>query len=432
MRKRTNAYIGLAVCVLLFVGLGYFFYKPKAENMAPYLSFSADLDGTKAFVQLLGEKGQTVETWKLPVKRLPAGGGEALLLVQPSTLADEELKALGSWIEQGNDVLLFTSVPPAWDGFQPDEAGEPDRKQAESVASAGNAGKTEAKAAGESTAGTSVDKEGDKGGTEASGTSENKGGTNGEAIKKAAYMELRQISRAGTSEPLEAVVKPERRLKAGAGVEPLLTDELGLIGARKRIGGGELTIVLAPNWLMNGEALKHKHFELAWPLFERRWETLRIDEYHHGIQTKPGLFAAYPAWLLIAGAQLALALALWLWMRAKRIGPVHVPRAWTARRGDETLLAVAGWYERRKLRSEALAHSAERLRQLLWQRWGVAPGAAPQEAASAARIHWDADRASRLERLLHLAQPVQGSVGAREFTARVREYGEFIAELEKE
>ncbi|WP_409343160.1 DUF4350 domain-containing protein [Paenibacillus sp. MBLB4367] len=428
MSKRTNAYIGLAVSVALFIGFGYFIYKPEAPNMAPYLSFSADLDGTKAFAELLREKEQTVKTWELPMKRLPSGGGEALLIIQPSQLADEELKALGSWMAQGNDVVLFTSLPPAWAGFQPNTGKTSDEAGGMAEGRTQGAGKTG----------------GEEGGTVAA--------ANGSvpvpspSADRKAYAELRQLRKTGTAagaEPLEAVVHSARRLEKASGVETLLEDELGAVGARQTIGDGSLTIVLAPNWLLNSEVLEHKQFELVWPLFERRWDTLWIDEYHHGIQTKPGLLAAYPEWLLAAGAQLALALALWLWMRAKRIGPVHAPRAWTVRRGDETLLAVAGWYERRKLRSEALAHSAERLRQLLWQRWGVAPGAAPQEAASAARIHWDADRASRLERLLHLAQPVQGNgaarpegrggtVSAREFTARMREYGECIADLEKE
>jgi hypothetical protein len=404
MRRWNKHYIGLTVCVILFIVTAYLLLKPGQVNQPPYLSFSADVDGIKAITELMKEKGQQLRTWEQPWKQLPKGAGQALLVVQPAMLSEVEMDTLGEWIGQGNDVLLFATSVPKWQAFEPVEVIN----------------------------GTAVDnKPGDASGKPV----DNK-------MPDQHTVKVVDEAQAGAAAQ-QAIIASGLRLLPHDELRPIFEDELGIVGARQKIGAGTLTVVLAPDWLTNGLVLENGHFELVWPLLDKGWKALWLDEYHHGYQTKAGLFAVYPAWLLALGAQLALALILALWMRAKRIGPVHTPRAWTVRRGDETLLAVAGWYERRRLRSEALAHSAERLRQLLRERWGVSPSASPQEAASAARIHWDADLASRLERMLHLAKPVQGeaaalpagggeSVSAREFTARAREYGELIAELEKE
>lgn len=418
MRRWNKYYIGLTVCILLFVGTAYFLLKPGHDNQPPYLSFSADIDGIKAVTELMKENGQPLRTWERPLQALPKEAGQALLVVQPASLSAVEMDTLGEWIARGNDVLLFAASVPKWKAFETADIQD---------------GKT-----GDGSVAIQTDESNVKGGDPGTGSSTIQTGTtqNNHTVR---VVDDRQAG--GTT--WQAIIAANSRLRPHEGLQPIFEDELGIVGARQAIGAGSLTVVLAPDWLMNDRILDKGHFELVWPLLSKGWHALWIDEYHHGYQTQAGLFAVYPAWLLALGAQLALTLILALWMRAKRIGPVHTPRAWTLRRGDETLLAVAGWYERRRLRSEALAHSAERLRQLLRERWGVSPSASPHEAASAARIHWDADRASRLERLLHLAEPVQGyaaalpagrgeRVSAREFTARAREYGSLIAELEKE
>jgi hypothetical protein len=196
------------------------------------------------------------------------------------------------------------------------------------------------------------------------------------------------------------------------------------------MGAGHLTMVLTPEWLTNERILAHSHFELVWPLFAHPWSTVWLDETHHGYGTTPGLPAVYPAWIKLAALQLGLALLAWLWLRGKRFGPVYTPRAWTVRRGDETLLAVAGWYERLGFSREALSHQQLHLRQLLFERWGLSPSATAQQAANAARGRWPEAQAARLARLLEA--PPALPVGVKLFVQRTREMGEMIAYLEKE
>ncbi|SEP00660.1 protein of unknown function [Paenibacillus sp. OV219] len=364
--------IGLLVSVLLFIGIGYMLVKPETKDYQPFLSFSPDSDGIKAIVELAQERGVTTRRWELPPESLPSGSGYTLLIVQPSMLAKPELDAMRSWVEHGNDVLLAASDMEAWDSFQLKEAEQP----------------------------------------------------KGLGSKPAnVHMQGKVLS-------LEATVSTTSRLVAQRELETIYEDERGILGARKHFGEGSFTVLLEPKWLMNSMIIERGHFELVWPLLQDTRRQWLIDEYHHGYTAERGLSAVYPAWLLAAAAQLAIVLLLWLWKRAKRIGPVHTPRAWTVRRGDETLLAVAGWYERRRLRSDALAHSAQRLRQLLYERWGVLPSAPPQEAASIASTRWDAKRAESLLRLLR--EPQQAQVSAREFAALAREYSEAIVDMEKE
>lgn len=231
---------------------------------------------------------------------------------------------------------------------------------------------------------------------------------------------------------LAALALSPVRIVPGPGDEVLVSDKQGVLASRMKVGGGSATLVLEPEWLQNGEALKASHLDLMWPLFAEERTAVLFDETHHGYGVKPGLFALYPAWLLLASIQLASALALWLWLKGKRFGPVHVPREWTVRRGDETVRALAVWYRRGGLMEDALGHGRRRLRQLLAQRWGLGPDTSPAQAAAAARSRWSAEDAQRLERAL---QPLplpsgRGKAARQEFMRRSRDNAELTAMLE--
>ncbi|TXK80993.1 hypothetical protein [Paenibacillus sp. N3.4] len=204
--------------------------------------------------------------------------------------------------------------------------------------------------------------------------------------------------------PADGLLKGEvdtgYRIKPGDQGQVLFQDERGVLASRYLEGTGSITVVLTPNWMLNGTIDKESHFELIWPLFAKSWDAVWVDETHHGLVKKPGLLAIYPVWLVFASVQLGLALLLWLWLRGKRFGPVYTPRAWTVRRGDEGLQAVAAWYERLGYREEALAHQQQLLRQLLQQRWGLSPSASVAQAAEAARSRWPEAQAAQLARLL--------------------------------
>jgi len=367
--------IGLAVSVMLFIGLGLMVLKPQPEQMAPYVSFSANVDGTKGVIALLGEKQAPLKTWKRSWGELPAGKGQALLVVEPDAPPEDEWAKLLEWVERGNELLLFSRNLGAGEVFRTERS---------------------------------------------------------DALSGTAIV-MRQDGKETAERMVEVRIK--QRIILEDGDIELLRDSSGVIAARRPYGEGAIIAAVTPEWLTNENVLKHDHFELVWPWLvgDGSRTVLWVDEYHHGYMDTRGFLAVYPAWLVAACAGLAVSLLLWLWQRGKRFGPAYTPRAWTVRRGDETLQAVAAWYERRRFKSEALAHQARALRRLLLARWGLPLEASPEEAMRLAKDRLSEVQAVKLERLLRHAQALErgaGTDGA--FVERTREYGEMIALLERE
>lgn len=397
MRGLNKLHVGLALSILLFLALGYWLVKPKLPDQPPYLSFSADIDGTKAWEELLSTKQKAVKEWRLNWKNLPNGKAMLLVALQPSGVTKADREQLLDWVRKGNDVVLFDRNPEGWKLW----------------------------------------------GTELAGVS-GKDNTAKDNNKESASVSTIRVSPDYTSAEglLTGRVDTPYRITPGGNGRVLFEDEYGVLASRIEEGSGSITVVLTPNWMQNGTIDRESHFELIWPLFAKSWDAVWVDETHHGFGTKPGLLAVYPAWLVLASVQLGLALLLWLWLRGKRFGPVHTPRAWTVRRGDEGVHAVAAWYERLGYQHEALAHQQLFLRQLLHQRWGLSPSASALQAAEAARGRMSEAQAAQLARLLEEPPASGGSEGPRAakqrgvstqaFVQRTREMGEMIAYLEKE
>jgi hypothetical protein len=407
MPKLNKLHLGLMLTIISFLLIGYWIVKPDLVRYPAYLSFSPDVDGTKAWRQLLEQRQSQVREWKMTWRDLPQQKNQLLVAIQPVGVTDEERNELRSWLEQGNDLILFHQAPIGWDEFQLVEQGE-------------EVGSSSASAS-------------------ASASENSSSSSRVSANSSANSNNVHTIYTGGNGaegEGVSALVVTPNRLAGGDG-QQLFTDSEGVLGSRVAVGAGSLTVVLAPDWLTNDAILEHSHFELVWPLFNKRWDAVWIDETHHGYQQKPGLLAVYPAWLVIACIQLGAALLFWLWQRGKRFGPVYTPRAWTVRRGDETLQAVAGWYERLGLRGEALIHQQQLLRQLLYEHWGLSPSASTAQAAALARDRWPEARVARLVRLLELGPPAQPSGGqappvhAKAFMHHTREMNEIIALLEQ-
>ncbi len=331
------------------------------------------------------------------------------------TKADRE--QLLDWVRKGNDVVLFDRNPEGWGLWGTVLAGGSTEESTEERDTKEVRKRVQKK----------VTKESAK-----------------ESTKESASVSTIRVSTDYTSAEglLTGRVDTPYRIKPGGNGRVLFEDEHGVLASRIEEGSGSITVVLTPNWMQNGTIDQESHFELIWPLFAKSWDAVWVDETHHGFGTKPGLLAVYPAWLVLASVQLGLALLLWLWLRGKRFGPVHTPRAWTVRRGDEGVHAVAAWYERLGYQHEALAHQQLFLRQLLHQRWGLSPSASALQAAEAARGRMSEAQAAQLARLLDEPPASGGSSGPRAakqrgvsseaFVQRTREMGEMIAYLEKE
>ncbi|BFT69331.1 DUF4350 domain-containing protein [Paenibacillus sp. P36] len=402
MTKGLNKlHVGLAVSILLFFALGYWLAKPKLPDLPPYLSFSADVDGTKAWKELLTSKQSAVKEWRLDWKHLPGGTSMLLVVIQPSAVTKSDREHLLKWVQAGNDAIIFDREPQGWASWG-------------TVRVDGGAQETRGKL-----------------GEQEEQVKQVQQVQQAKQVKDASTIRVSAdyMSAEGT---LTGKVETSFRLQPGGSGLALFEDERGVLASRVQEGAGSITMVLTPTWLQNGTIDEASHFELIWPLFAKSWDAVWVDETHHGYGTKPGLLAVYPAWLVLASAQLGLALLLWLWLRGKRFGPVHTPRAWTVRRGDEGVHAVAAWYERLGYRREALAQQQLFLRQLLYQRWGLSPSASALQAAEAARGRMPEAQAAQLVRLLAEPPAESGGVSTTAFVQRTREMGEMIAYLEKE
>lgn len=342
----------LAAVMLLLIALGANIQSHKPKDLPPYLSFSADADGLKGLRTLMELKAGPVKEWRESWTVLPGGAGHTLLAVEPGSVGEKEKQPLLNWIAQGNRLIIFSKHIPAYlvrpeIGLESADQPHPVNPEATVIRYDGAGG--------------------------------------GDGI------------RYKTRTP-DAVI----RLKETGKAQVLLKDEQGILAARYPYKNGTVVMVLTPEWLWNSSILQDEQFEAVWPLLlgESQGYPVWIDEFHHGYSATRTWSQVYPVWLLAAFGQACLAAVLWLLYRGKRFGPVHTPREWVVRRGDETLLAVAGWHRRRSLRLDAIGEQEQYLRQLLQERWGIRVEAEPEEAAAVALIYGGERLAGQLELLL--------------------------------
>ncbi|MCI3926906.1 DUF4350 domain-containing protein [Paenibacillus sp. TRM 82003] len=334
MNRSAKLHVALAVCVFLFIGLGLALARPGLPDYAPYLSFSPDRDGAKAMRLLMErETGATVKEWRMAPERLPAGEGHVFLSIEPYGMVHESEEALRQWAERGNEVIVFGMHPGLaedWEVFYLE-----DEPADDAVTARLPTGET------------------------ASFRAE---------VDADVRLEL----------PTNEAVREK---------EVLQRDAAGVLAFRQPVGAGGVTVAVTGDWWMNENVLAGDRFELLWLLLgggdTLAGRTVFVDEYHHGYATSPGLTRVYPMWLLAGLAQAALGIAAWIWWRGKRFGPAYTPRAFLVRRGDETLMAVAGWYRRGRLSFEALDFAVERLRVALQSRGGAPASAGANQLAAA-------------------------------------------------
>ncbi|WP_339279558.1 DUF4350 domain-containing protein [Paenibacillus sp. FSL W8-1187] len=395
----------LALFAALFLLLGLLLGRPQLRDEPPNLSFSSDTDGLKAWRELLQERHPLVGEWRQRWDELPAGSGRLLIAAEPAGVSGVEWQALHEWLKTGNSVLLLGDLPdqPFWELTEGWSA-TPDEGEPSEATGSDEQAESDEKVSGDQEAGT--DEEAPLFAVDASA-----------------------LLGPGADEA-QAEASPRIAVLDGEG-EALVTDERGTLAARQSVGSGSATLVVEPRWMQNGTALSGSHAELMAALLAGSWTEILFDEQHHGYTSAPGAFAVLPRPLLLASALLLLALLLALWSAGKRFGPTRVPREWTVRRGDETVRALAAWYERFGLMDEALERQRRRLRQQLAQRWGLPAAASPEQAAAAARSRWSEEDALRLRRALE-ERPLQAAgrkAARREFTARSKEASELAALL---
>lgn len=345
LNKRERA--GIVVIVILFVIAAFFFIRPESPKYPPFVSMSPAPAGVKGLYVLMEESGINVKSWRRSWSTLPDANGHALIVIEPGQVAQEERERLLAWIERGNDVIWLEQHPEGWTEALDHRA----------------------------------------------------------LLSETAKADISRISRVedvtrSDSRQYEAVIHSPFRIADEAGFEPLLRDEYGTIAARLTIGEGTLSLFVVPRWMQNETILEHHHFELLWPHLKQPWDAVWFDDYHHGYRDAGGFINVYPDWMLALFIQLVLAVLLWLYAGAIRFGPAYTPREWKVRRGDETMLAAASWYERKKLTKDAIGWQRQFVRELIRERWGVGPEASEQQVLAAARANADKKTVEQLAQLL--------------------------------
>jgi hypothetical protein len=344
--KWSKLHTGLMVCIAGFVLISYVLIKPSVEQYPPFLSFSPDKDGVKAIVELLEQQDHNVKEWKQSWRLLPRHKEQAMLVIQPYSMFSSEQDELLEWAALGNDVFIFQQKPDYWEDIsftQLDELYDGDKPQKISE-------------------GSPVD--------------------NG-------------------IEQYTGKVITNYRLEETADTHVVYEDAHGVLAVQRQVGSGSFTIFLTPEWLINEYILLESHFEMVWPLFQdRQWNVLWVDEYHHGYEQEAGFLQVYPRWLVFFLIYCAALGLLWLWWKGKRFGPTYTPRAYIKRRGDETLLAAAGWLQRDQKTAEMLLYQADYFKQQVSERWGISTSASHIELLKEASHHWRPEQVERLRRLL--------------------------------
>ncbi|MDY7221235.1 DUF4350 domain-containing protein [Halalkalibacterium halodurans] len=345
---KSKEHLPLILSIAAFLVVGLLVIKPNSEEVAPpYASSSAAPDGVKGLFTLFDESDIQVGAWTKPWTQLPDRGNQTLIVIEPRDIVDEEIEQIEDWVALGNELLVFVDEPNDWEMF-----------------------------------------------------SSTDGWDHGDAVQDIVGMS--GLETMGLGE-----VSTDDRLEYREDLERILIDDNGILAGRMEIGEGGISLFLLPDWLRNDTILENDHFELLWPHLKREDGLVWFNDYHRGIQDKPGLLAAYPNWFLAVVLQLVIGALLWIWYKAVRFEPAYTPREWTVRRGDETLLAVGGWYERQKLTREAFEQQMTYVRSLLREQWGLRTDASDPQVLAAARRHWQQEDVERLADLLQSWQEAQ-------------------------
>jgi hypothetical protein len=194
----------------------------------------------------------------------------------------------------------------------------------------------------------------------------------------------------------KAVVDTTLRLHPNSNDEIIYEDAFGVVAMTRSFGQGELTVLLTPEWLLNGQILKQNHLELLTPLFNRTQPQLVwFNDYIHGYESQLAIIEAYPQWLLLIFAQVLLVVLLWLWAKGMRFGPILIPREWTVRYGDERIKAQAVWYQKGEFYDETLSHQVDYVRLILQEKWGIPTNLAIHEVIELSKRRLPSDKQAR-------------------------------------
>lgn len=313
--KRMGNWIGLVLCILLFLFLGYWFLPHPPKEYPAFVTDSPSPTGVKGFYTFLQNGDRKAAVWDRKDFPAPGRGNQLMIMVQPYPgYGNQQLQQGASWMEGGNRIWLLAEDPGGLFGLETSASEFYDPEKIRSIV----------------------------------GISEWKG-------------------------EYKAKVSSRIRLTADKNDQILLKDDAGVLALSRSFGKGELLVSVAPEWLSNGKITRQDNVRLITPFLNRaQSEGIWMNETIHGAEEKGTLIQAYPQWFLLLLAQSLLLVLLWLWLKGRRFGPVEWPREWSVRFSDERIRAIAAWYERSSFYTEALLMQQDFVRQLMQEKWGIA------------------------------------------------------------
>ncbi|GHH99069.1 DUF4350 domain-containing protein [Neobacillus kokaensis] len=313
MKKARQGWIWLAVLLVLFSVISYFAFSPKPRFFPSYVSDSPSPTGVKGFYTYLSKETK-VQRWSYSPTLLPKGQEKQLMvMIEPLNVPEtKEMKEYMDFIKAGNTILLLKDNP--------------------------------------------------KGMLDINTWPVDEGMSDDQLLK--VYDQ--------NNNAYKANIKSYIRLESQKGNDILLKDKAGIVAMKRAVGKGQLIVAVTPEWVMNGNILKHDHLPLVLRLInESDAQTILIDEYLHGAESHKSAWMVYPKWFVLLILQGIILAILWLWLQGKRFGPIFLPREATVRFSDEGIRALAAWYIRGRRYHDSLVIQADFVKLLLQERWQI-------------------------------------------------------------
>jgi hypothetical protein len=313
MAKNRSKLIIFTVILLVFAVLSYIIGSRAPKEYPDFLSNSPAPMGTKAIYTYLENELGSVERWDRSPNLLDkSSGSQMLVMVAPYFMPEsEEIREYQEFMESGNTILLFKTVPQGMFDIKVLEA-----EMAEEYP-----------------------------------------------------VPVRDVQ----GEERNAFIPAPIRIETTDKDEVLISDEAGPIAIKRPVGKGSLVVATAPDWMANINILEEDHLPLILSLINSGSpDTILFDEYIHGGGNASTVATLYPQWFLIFMIQGALLLILWLWHQGKRFGPIEVAREEYVRFSDERIRALAAWYMRGRRFTDSLNIQADYVKLLLQEKWGIA------------------------------------------------------------
>jgi len=307
--------------------------KDQPIDYPPYLSTSPSPTGTKALYTYITESDVKTKRWYKTPSDLSKERDSILIMVEPSVIpTKEEQRDYEDFMKNGNQLILFS------ESFQ-------DLFQIETGFDL------------------SFDED-DEEGFHYDGDSYQL------MLNKSEYIE-----------PIDGDIE-------------FLTDSERAYGIKRSYGDGELILVHASSFLVNGFITEEENAEFITTFLADVYsegDQVLFDEYIHDVDNLASYKNAYPFWFIVLLLQGVILTVLWLLYKGKRFGPIYTPREADVRFSDESITALASWHMRGKRYQDSLHIQADYIKQLLYEKWHVPYRLSWQESEAYIKRKWERD-----------------------------------------